>query len=81
MPKFEVKQSFHITQADLDGYPKRAEAKRKLTPAGQVKPSSKPVWITAGAVYIKGDVIEVTPVEAAELSVVAPEGALEAVNA
>ena len=81
MPKLTVKQGFRITPEMMRDYPKKAADLRKATPKGKVKPSATPAWIVTGAVYIAGDVIEVTPVEAAELSVIAPEGALEAINA
>lgn len=79
--KFKVKQSFRITPETIQAYAEKVEGVRAQTPPGQFKPSAgKPAWLTAGAVYIAGDVIEVTPVEAAELRVVAPQGALEEVH-
>jgi len=79
--KFKVLKSFRITLELLEMYVNTVEGVRAKTPPGQFKPTAGvPAWLTIGAVYLAGDTIEVTPVEAAELKVVAPSGALEEVH-
>ena len=78
--KLKVLQGFRIDAAALDRYAAQVEAARAAVQPGEYKPSRQPAWLANGAVYIPGDVIEVGPVEAAELRVIAPAGALEAAS-
>jgi hypothetical protein len=81
MSKFLVKQSFRITDETFAAYAAHVETARAATPQGEMKPPLEPrVGLTNGAIYIAGDTIEVTPLEAAALAVIAPPGALEAVT-
>lgn len=78
MAKFNVLTGFHLTPEMLLDYEAKAKIVRANTPSGQMKPPSQTTWLMPGAVYIAGDTIEIEPLEAAELLVIAPVGALEA---